>query len=85
MTWHLNLIEEAEYVTEGPERLQGSQVKENRTTQISNLIKQHFSEVRRCFSGRNLRFFYPKHGVTVIEGCVSEVSSLHFIRREIDE
>ena len=50
-----------------------------------NYLKQNFSEVRRCFSGRNLRFFYPKHGVTVIQGCVSEVSSLHFIRREIDE
>ena len=71
-----------------------SQVKANRTyTEISNLFKQNFPEVRRGFSERNLRLFCSKHGITkmsdveidaIIQDCVSEVSSLHFIRREIN-
>ena len=71
-----------------------SQVKANRTyTEISNLFKQNFPEVRRGFSERNLRLFCSKHGITkmsdveidaIIQDCVSEVSSLHFIHREIN-
>ena len=70
------------------------QVKANRTyTEISNLFKQNFPEVRRGFSERNLRLFCSKHGITkmndaevdaIIQDFVSEVSSLQFIRREIN-
>jgi len=71
-----------------------SQVKANRTyKEISNLFKQSFLEVRRGFSERNLRSFCSKHEITkmneteidaIIQDCVSEVSFLHFIRREIN-
>ena len=70
------------------------QVKANRTyTETSNLFKQNFPEVRRGFSERNLRLFCSKHGITkmndaevdaIIQDCVSEVSSLQFIPREIN-
>ena len=71
-----------------------SQVKANRTyKEISNLYKQNFLEVRRGFSERNLRLFCSKHEITkmnetevdaIIQDCVSEVSFLHFICREIN-
>ena len=67
-----------------------SQVKANKTfTEISNLFEQNFPEVRRGFSERNMRLFCSKHGITkmndaevdaIIQDCVLEVSSLHFIR-----
>ena len=71
-----------------------SQVKANRTyTEISNLFKQIFPQVRRGSSERNLRLFCSKYGITkmndaevdaIIQDCVSEVSSLHFSGREIN-
>ena len=67
-----------------------SQVKANKTfTEISSLFKQNLPEVRRGFSERNMRLFCSKHGITkmndaevdaIIQDCVREVSSLHFIR-----
>ena len=70
------------------------QVKANRIyTEISNLFKQNFPEVRRGFSERNLRLFCSKHGIAkmndaevdpIVQDFVSEVSSLQFIRREIN-
>ena len=69
-----------------------SQVKENRTySDINNLFKQNFPEVRRGFSERNVGLFCSKHGTTkmndvevdaITQDCVSEVSS-HFFRHEI--
>ena len=45
------------------------QVKANRTyTEISNLFKQNFPEVRRGFSERNLRLFCSKNGITKMNG-----------------
>ena len=93
---HLNLAPclIMEYFESNVEVIRSQVKKANRTyTEISNLFKQNFPEVRRGFSERNLRLFCSKHGITkmsgveidaIIQDCVSEVSSLHFIRREIN-
>ena len=62
----------------------GTQVKKNRTYEISHLFKQNFPEVQRGFSERNMCLFCSKHGISkmndvevdaIIQDCVIEVSS----------